>query len=96
MFCHPSLGDTVLAGAGCAAPGAGVLCGIPARAACGPGRTVPELCVCDHRSSSQHFISEMKLWHVLSEARLLQARDIPIRSDPGVQAPSQLALCFND
>lgn len=48
----------------------------------------------NHRS--QHFISEMKLWHVLSEAPLLQARRSPIRSDPVVQAPSQLALCFND
>ena len=73
-----------------------MLCSVHARAACGPGRTVPKLCVCDHRSSSRHFISEMNLWHVLSKAPLLRACGIAIRSDPGVQAPSQLGLCFND
>lgn len=31
--------------------------------------------------------SEMNLWHNLSETLLLQARGIPIRSHPGVQAP---------
>lgn len=75
----PFLRGTVRARAGCAAPGAGMLHGIP-------DRTVPKFQVCD-RCSSQHSISEMNLWHILSETLLLQARGIPIRSHPGVQAP---------
>lgn len=56
----PFLRGTVLARAGCAVPGAGMLQGIT-------GRTVPKFQVCDHRCSSHHSISEMNLWHNLSE-----------------------------
>jgi len=41
VFCHPSSGGSIPAGAGCAAPGAGLLRRIPARAACGPGGQSP-------------------------------------------------------
>lgn len=78
----PFLRGTVYARAGCAAPGAGMLHGIP-------GRTVPKFQVCD-RCSSQHSISEMNLWHNLSETLLLQARGIPQKPPWGSGTPSSL------
>lgn len=65
----------VFARAGCAALGAGMSHG-------NPSRIVPKLQVCDQRSSFEHSISKMYLWHSLSETLLLQPHGIPIRSHP--------------
>lgn len=80
VFCH-FLRGRVLARAGCAALGAGMFHG-------NPGRIVPKLQVCDQRSSSEHSISKMYLWHNLSETLLLQPHGIPITSHP--EAPPAL------